>query len=159
METAQEILGYKIHSDSMMDEYIKDIAGKAISFIDLHNELEFVCEILKITWEEFALSPDVYSLAHPKYGKLSFSVKILRLDSFHIVLIELYRFFHRCFDTTITIKDVYIDIDVIVTLPNNMLNDDFFINKVLNRYQRYIYRMRIINKIHKFLYNYTSDII
>lgn len=159
METSQEILGYKIHSDSIMDGYVKDIASKAISFIDLHNELESVCKILKITWDECALSPNEHNLIRSKYGKLSFTVKILRIDLFHIVLMELDRFFNRCFDTTITIKDVYIYIDIIVSLPNNMLNDDFFINKVLNRYKQNIFRMRIINKIHKFLYKCTSDII
>ena len=50
METAQEILGYKIHSNDIMDEYVKEITEKVISFIDLQNDLELVCEIFKITW-------------------------------------------------------------------------------------------------------------
>lgn len=159
METAQEILGYKIHSNDIMDEYVKEITEKVISFIDLQNDLELVCEIFKITWKEEELVPDYLTRADVPYGKLSIGVKILRNDLFHVVLVELDKFFNRCFAPTITIHNYYINIDIKVLMPNKLLNDDFFINKVFDRYKKNIFRVRLINKLHKLLHNYTSDII
>ena len=159
MEVMQEVHGYSICCNNTIDKYVTEIADKAISFIDLQNELELVCKIFRITWEEAELVPDFRTRADVPYGKLSFAVKILRSDLFHIVLVELDKFFTRCFDTKITIHNYYIYIDIDVLIPNKMLNDDFFINKVLDRYKRNIRLMRFIKKLHRLLHNYTSDII
>lgn len=159
MEPQLEILGHKIHSNSIMDEYVKEITDKAISFIELQNELELVCEIFKITWEEQELVPDYLTRADVPYGKLSFDVKILRKDLCYIILGEFDKFFRRCFDTIITIHNYYIHIDIEILIHNKMLNDNFFINKVFDRYKKNIYRVRFVNKLHKLLHNYTSNIL
>lgn len=159
MEVMQEVHGYSICCNNTMDKYVKEIADKAISFIDLQNELELACEIFRITWEEAELVPNFRTKADVPYGKLSFAVKILRPDLFHIVLVELDKFFARCFDTKTTIQNDYIYIDIEVLIPNKMLNGDFYINKVLDRYKRNIRLIRFIKKLHRLLLNYTSNIM